>query len=52
MINNEIVSNLKSWPFKEALQIIKKNGGLQNFKTPEKVCLQTTSGGLLADYLW
>ena len=29
-------SNLKSWPFKEAQQILKKNGGLSNFKTPEK----------------
>ncbi|MBT5214704.1 MAG: lysine--tRNA ligase, partial [Pelagibacteraceae bacterium] len=29
-------SNLKSWPFKEAQQILKKNGGLSNFKIPEK----------------
>tara|TARA_A100001015_G_scaffold56945_1_gene62590 strand:- start:8 stop:1591 length:1584 start_codon:yes stop_codon:yes gene_type:complete len=44
MINNEIVSNLKSWPFREALQIIKKNGGLQNFKTPEKGYLLFQTG--------
>ena len=44
MINNEIVSNLKSWPFREALQIIKKNGGLQNFKTPDKGYLLFQTG--------
>ena len=32
MIDQELVQSLKAWPFKEALQIIKKNGGLQNFK--------------------
>ena len=28
--------NLKSWPFKEAQQLLKRNGGLGNFKIPEK----------------
>ena len=32
MIDQEIIKNLKSWPFKEAMQIVKKNGGQQNFK--------------------
>ena len=36
MINQEIIQNLKSWPFKEAMQIVKKNGGQQNFKIPNK----------------
>ena len=27
---------LKSWPFKEAQQIITINGGLENFKIPQK----------------
>ena len=36
MIDQELVQSLKAWPFKEALQIIKKNGGLQNFKVPSK----------------
>ena len=31
-----IIKNLKSWPFKEAMQIVKKNGGLKNFKIPKK----------------
>ena len=30
------LKELKSWPFKEAQQIIKINGGLENFKTPQK----------------
>ena len=34
MIDQELAQSLKAWPFKEALQIIKKNGGLQNFKIP------------------
>ena len=29
MIDQELAQSLKAWPFKEALQIIKKNGGLQ-----------------------
>jgi len=36
MIDQEIISNLKSWPFKEAIQILKKYGGLKNFKIPDK----------------
>ncbi len=36
MIDQEIIKNLKSWPFKEALQIIKRKGGVQNFKIPNK----------------
>ena len=35
-INNEFHSELKSWPFKEAMQIIKRNGGLNNFVIPDK----------------
>ena len=44
MINIDIVSNLKSWPFKEALQIIKRNGGLQNFKIPKKGFISLETG--------
>ncbi len=36
MINKEVSQNLKSWPFKEALQVVKRNGGLNNFKVPKK----------------
>ncbi len=36
MINQEIINNLKSWPFKEAMQIVKKYGGQKNFKIPSK----------------
>ena len=28
--------DLKSWPFKEAQQLLKRNGGVTNFKIPEK----------------
>ncbi len=46
MIDKEIIHTLKAWPFKEASQIIKKNGGINNFKTPEKgyILLQTGYG--------
>ena len=46
MIDQKLVQSLKAWPFKEALQIIKKNGGLQNFKVPSKgyVLLETGYG--------
>ena len=46
MIDQELVQSLKAWPFKEALQIIKKNGGLLNFKIPSKgyVLLETGYG--------
>ena len=36
MIDQELVQSLKAWTFKEALQIIKKNGGLQKLKIPSK----------------
>ena len=35
-INKQDQGNLKSWPFKEAQQLIKRNGGVGNFKIPEK----------------
>ncbi len=35
-IDNQTQKDLKSWPFKEALQLIKRNGSLLNFKTPKK----------------
>ena len=35
MIDQDIIKNLKSWPFK-AIQIVKKYGGQQNFKTQKK----------------
>ena len=35
-IENKYHDNLKSWPFKEALQIIKRYGGYANFKLPDK----------------
>ena len=35
-IDKKYHNNLKSWPFKEAAQILKKNGGLQNFQIPKK----------------
>ncbi len=46
MINKTLSQSLKAWPFKEALQIIKKNGGLNNFKVPEKgyILLETGYG--------
>ena len=39
-------NNLKSWPFKEAEQIIKRHGGLENFKVPSKghILLETGYG--------
>ena len=36
MINKQLSQTLKSWPFKEAMQIVKKNGGLNHFRTPKK----------------
>ncbi len=46
MIDQDIIKNLKSWPFKEAMQIVKKYGGQQNFNTPKKgyVLLETGYG--------
>ena len=32
MIDQELLQSLKAWPFKEALQIIKKNGGYKTLK--------------------
>ncbi len=45
-IDRKFYSNLKSWPFKEAEQIIKSNGGLANFKKPSKghILLETGYG--------
>ena len=45
-IDIENLNDLKSWPFKEAQQILKRNGGLANFKTPEKgyILLETGYG--------
>ena len=36
MIDGSSISKLKSWPFKEATQIIKRYGGINNFKIPKK----------------
>ncbi len=36
MIDKQLAQSLKAWPHKEALQIIKKNGGLNNFRIPSK----------------
>ena len=45
-IDLKFYNNLKSWPFKEAEQIIKRNGGLSNFKIPSKghILLETGYG--------
>ena len=45
-INIENYNDLKSWPFKEAQQILKRNGGLANFKIPKKghILLETGYG--------
>jgi len=45
-IDLKYYNNLKSWPFKEAEQIIKRNGGLENFKVPSKghILLETGYG--------
>ena len=48
-INIENFNDLKSWPFKEAHQILKRNGGLANFKIPKQYLrvktLPTTASG-------
>ena len=36
MIDQQVFKNLKSWPFKEAMQIVKKYGGHRHFKVPKK----------------
>ncbi len=36
MIDKTYISQLSAWPFKEAQQIIKRNGGLDKFKNPKK----------------
>ena len=36
MIDQQVLKNLKSWPFKEAMQIIKKYGGHDKFQIPKK----------------
>jgi len=45
-IDKENYNDLKSWPFKEAQQILKRNGGLENFRIPEKgyILLETGYG--------
>ena len=45
-IDLKYYNNLKSWPFKEAEQIIKRHGGLENFKVPSKghILLETGYG--------
>ena len=45
-IDLKFYNNLKAWPFKEAEQIIKRNGGLANFKIPNKgyILLETGYG--------
>ncbi|MBD1147513.1 lysine--tRNA ligase [Pelagibacterales bacterium SAG-MED31] len=45
-INLKYKAFLKSWPFKEAEQILKRNGGLENFKIPNKgyILLETGYG--------
>ena len=45
-IDIEDLNDLKSWPFKEAQQILKRNGGLANFKIPKKghILLETGYG--------
>ncbi len=45
-IDIKYYNDLKSWPFKEAQQIIKKNGGVSNFKAPNKgyILLETGYG--------
>ena len=45
-IDLKYYNNLKSWPFKEAEQILKRNGGLENFKIPNKgyILLETGYG--------
>ncbi len=42
----ENINDLKSWPFKEAQQILKRNGGVANFKIPKKghILLETGYG--------
>ena len=45
-IDIKYYNDLKSWPFREAQQIIKKNGGVSNFKVPNKgyILLETGYG--------
>ena len=45
-IDIKYYNNLKSWPFKEAEQIIRRHGGLENFKVPSKghILLETGYG--------
>ncbi len=45
-IDLKYYNNLKSWPFKEAEQIIRRHGGLENFKVPSKghILLETGYG--------
>ena len=42
-IETKYHTELKSWPYKEASQIIKRQGGYSNFKIPEKKTLTKKS---------
>ena len=44
MIEKELLKNLRAWPFTEALQVIKKNGGINNFSLPSKGYLLLETG--------
>ena len=35
-INKENIQDLKTWPFKQADEIIKRHGGYSNFNIPQK----------------
>ena len=49
-IDLKYYANLKSWPFKEAEQLLKRNGGLENFKVPKKVIFYLKQVTDLLDY--
>ena len=36
MIDKTYISDLNAWPFKEAMEIIKRNGGIEQFQIPKK----------------
>ena len=45
-IENINYEDLKSWPYKQAMEIIKRKGGFKNFKIPDKkyILFQTGYG--------
>ena len=51
MINKQLSQTLKSWPFKEAMQIVKKNGGLNHFRAQKKVLFYLKQAMAHQDYL-